>query len=204
MPYATKSDNLCIVDGKVYISDYQRPSILEYNPDTDTWMTLSTPTIRHGMVSHNGKLTLVGGLTNESTSHNPLATSKIRVWDSNSKQWTEPYPPMTIERAEVECASCLHYLIIASVKEVGITASWNHCWWLEDKAMVTVCYQRSIQQQLLDHTLSQFTFNLHNNIIIEFLSLERYNSVYPTALYKHSTPVFVNYKIYNIILAIMS
>ena len=80
------------------------------------------------MVSHNGKLTLVGGLTNESTSHNPLATSKIRVWDSDSKQWTEPYPPMTIERAEVECASYLHYLIVASgrirsVKEVGITVS---------------------------------------------------------------------------------
>ena len=80
MPYATKSDNLCIVDGKGHISDYQCSSILEYIPDTDTWMTLSTPTKGHGI---NGipqwktHSRLVGGLTNESTSHNPLATSKI-------------------------------------------------------------------------------------------------------------------------------
>ena len=125
MPYATKSDNLCIVDGKGHISDYQHPSILEYIPDTDTWMTLSTPTKGHGI---NGipqwktHSRLVGWLTNESTSHNPLAISKIRVWDSDSKQWTEPYPPMTIEHAEVECASYLHYLIIAN-GQVGITAS---------------------------------------------------------------------------------
>ena len=114
MPYATKSDNLCTVDGKVYISDYQRPGILEYTPETDTWEDLPTPTRAHGMVSHNGKLTLVGGLTNESS-----YSSKIRVWDSDSKQWTEPYPPMTSEQIKMECASYLHYLIIAGGKKTA-------------------------------------------------------------------------------------
>ena len=47
---------------------------------THAWMTLSTPTKGHGI---NGipqwktHSRLVSGLTNESTSHNPLATSKI-------------------------------------------------------------------------------------------------------------------------------
>ena len=109
MPYATNFDNLCIINGKVYISECQRHSILEYNPDADTWVDLPTPTKGHGMVSHNGKLTLVGGLAKKSTSR----SSKIRVWDSDSKQWTEPYPPMTSGWAEVVCASYLHYLIIA-------------------------------------------------------------------------------------------
>jgi hypothetical protein len=113
LPYATNFDNLCIVDGKNYIGKYKSPGILEYNPDTDTWVDLPTPTKAHGTVSLNGKLTLVG---NESTS--PI--SKICVWDNDTKQWTEPYPPkqwteryipITIS-TEIKCASYLHYLII--------------------------------------------------------------------------------------------
>jgi hypothetical protein len=117
LPYATNFDKLCIVDGKVYVSESQRPGILEYNPDTDAWVDLPTPTKGHGMVSHNGKLTLVGGLTNESR----LAslTSKIQVWDSDSKQWTEPYPPMTIEQTKVDCASYQHYLIIVGWRKLN-------------------------------------------------------------------------------------
>jgi hypothetical protein len=119
MPHATYIDSWCIVNGKVYIStsDYENPGLLEYNPDTDTWVTLSTPTQGYGMVCLNGKLTLVGGRTSESTSYYPIiGTSKIQVWDMDSKQWIEPYPPMTIERAKVKCASYLHYLIIADGK----------------------------------------------------------------------------------------
>jgi N-acetylneuraminic acid mutarotase len=120
LPYATKFDNLCVIDGKVYISEHTSPVILEYNPNTDTWMTLLTPTKGHGMASLNGKLTLVGGLTKESTPYNLIVTSNIRVWDSDSKQWTElPYPPMSIKRIEMECASYSHYLIIAGGRICG-------------------------------------------------------------------------------------
>ena len=59
MPYATNFGDLCIVDRKAYISKSDSPGILEYNPDTDTWVDLPTLTKGHGMVSHNGKLTLV-------------------------------------------------------------------------------------------------------------------------------------------------
>ena len=37
-----------------------------YTPDTDTWVELQTPTKGHGMLSLNGKLTLVGGVMKDS------------------------------------------------------------------------------------------------------------------------------------------
>ena len=37
----------------------------------------------------------------------------IRVLDSNSKQCTEPYPPMSMGRSNLGCASYKHYLIVA-------------------------------------------------------------------------------------------
>ena len=113
LPYAANFENLCVISGKVYISRYTVPDILVYIPDTDTWVTLPTPTKQHGIVSLNGKLTLVSGLLRESSSWNDIYTSKIHVWDSDSKQWTEPYPPIPMARKEVGCASYLHYLIIA-------------------------------------------------------------------------------------------
>ena len=119
LPYATSFEYLCIVSDKVYICKPQVSGILVHNPDTDTWVTLPTPTKQHGIVSLNGKLTLVGGLLNESTFWKDTFTSKIRVWDNDSKQWTEPYPPMLVERRDVGCASYLHYLIIIGGHIVG-------------------------------------------------------------------------------------
>ena len=61
MPYRTNFDNSCIIDEKVYISKYKSQGVLVYNPYTDTWVTLSTPTEEYEIVFLNGKLTLVGG-----------------------------------------------------------------------------------------------------------------------------------------------
>ena len=111
LPYSTTAENSCIVNGKVYINT-GGSDLLEYTPETDTWVELSAPTTDHGMLSLYGKLTLVGGVMKEST--NVLDRScSIRVWDSNSKQWTEPYPPMSMGRAHVGCISYKHYLIVA-------------------------------------------------------------------------------------------
>jgi hypothetical protein len=86
--------------------------LLEYTPETDTWINLLVPTKQHGMLSLDGKLTLVGGRMKEST--NVLDSLRsIRVWDSNSKQWTEPYPPMPMGRRYSSCSSYKHYLIVA-------------------------------------------------------------------------------------------
>ena len=124
-------ENLCIIGGKVYISKYKTPGILVYLPDTETWVTLPTPTRQHGIVSHNGKLTLVGGLVNESKL---MYTSKIQVWDSDSKQWTEPYRPMSKGRKEMGCASYLHYLIITGGDMAGKFQSTNSVEILDSKS----------------------------------------------------------------------
>ena len=103
MPCGTTLDNSCIVNGTVYF-DY-----FEYTPDTDMWVILPIPTHNHGLVSLNGKLTVVGGQLDESNEYSRV----IRVLDSDTKQWTEPYPPMIMGRECPACASYQHYLIVA-------------------------------------------------------------------------------------------
>ena len=121
LPYGANFEGSYIISGKVYtnVFMYNHPSaIFEYTPDTDTWMELQAPTKFHGMVSLNGKLTLVGGVKKESTStlkYSPV----IQVWDSDSKQWTEPYPPMPMGRVHPGCACYQHYLIIAGGTKEG-------------------------------------------------------------------------------------
>ena len=83
--------------------------IYEYTPDTDMWVKLQTPTERHGMLSLNGKLTLVGGVMKESEKYSPV----IRVWDGDSKRWIKPYPQMPMGRTGPGCACYQHYLIVA-------------------------------------------------------------------------------------------
>ena len=86
-----------------------------YDPDTDTWVDLPTPNKGHGMVSLNGKLTLVGGLRVAASKllRSQMYITQIHVLDSESQQWTEPYPPMAVGQRQMGCASYLHYLIIA-------------------------------------------------------------------------------------------
>ena len=102
-------DNWCIIDGKVYISICNTSHILEYTPDTDSWVELPTLTKRHRIVSLNGKLTLVGGVMKNSVNYSPV----IRIWDSDFGQWTERYPQMPMGRRDPGCASYQHYLIVA-------------------------------------------------------------------------------------------
>ena len=89
--------------------------IYEYTPDTDTWVKLQTPTKDYGMLSLNGKLTLVGGMMRESGKFSRV----IRVWDGDSKQWIEPYPQMPMGRTGPGCACYQHYLIVAGGR------TWN-------------------------------------------------------------------------------
>ena len=72
-------------------------------------MVLPIPTYKYGLVSLNGKLILVGGLLRESTEYSRV----IQVLDSDTMQWTEPYPPMLMGRECPDCASYQHYLIVA-------------------------------------------------------------------------------------------
>ena len=77
-----------------------------YNPDTDTWVTLSTPTEEYEIAFLNGKLTLLSGLsTSESSSQ--IYNTKVLVLN-DSQQWTAPYPPMPVGRRQMGCASYLY------------------------------------------------------------------------------------------------
>ena len=110
LPYGAEVVSVCIINGKVYINANEK-NILEYTPETDTWVELPTPTTKeYGMLSHNGKLTLVGGLLKEADFKHPPV---IQVWDDDIKQWTEPYPQMPMGRRDLGCASYQHYLIVA-------------------------------------------------------------------------------------------
>ena len=115
LPYGVNLENLCIIKGKLYNSIYEDSDLLVYTPETGTWVELPTPTKYHGVLSLNGKLTLVGGLMKKSEQY----SREIRVWDGDSKQWMEPYPPMTMGHRDVGCASYQHYLIVAGGNLAG-------------------------------------------------------------------------------------
>ena len=108
LPYAGTMEYWCIANGRVYVNTYGG-YLVEYTPSTDTWLDIPTPTKDHGMLSLNGKLTLVGGQMKESGEHSPI----VRVWDSDLEQWTEPYPRMPMGRRDPGCATYHHYLIVA-------------------------------------------------------------------------------------------
>ena len=160
LPHSIAAENSCIINGKVYINTGQS-GILEYTPETDTWGELSTSTEDHGMLSLNGKLTLVGGMRKEST--NALVYVRlIRVWDSNSKQWTEPYPPMPMGRCRVGCASYKHYLIVAGGDTGGklqpttlveILGTKSGQWF---KAPPMIYNGKNIQSTIIGHSLYVF------------------------------------------------
>ena len=63
LPSGANCETSCIANNKVYTNP--GVSIYEYTPDTDTWVK-PTPTKDHGMLSLNGKLTLVGGVMKDS------------------------------------------------------------------------------------------------------------------------------------------
>ena len=106
LPFKTESYYSSALDGKIYIS---AGNILEYTPDTDTWVEIPTPTKKHGMLSLNGKVTLVSGSMRDSEEH----SREIYVWDREVEQWTKPYPLLSVAHTYPGCASYQHYLIVA-------------------------------------------------------------------------------------------
>ena len=109
LPYGAQCYYPCVLDGKIYISTGSR--VLEYTPDTDTWVELPTLDVHqyYGMLSLNGKVTVVSGVMKESEG----LSREIYVWDPEIQQWTKPYPLMTMGRMSPGCASYQHYLIVA-------------------------------------------------------------------------------------------
>lgn len=109
LPHSLACSHPVILDAKVYIR-CGSSMVLEYTPEEDTWLTLPQPLVKgFCMTALNGHIVLVGG---EIIGYDRI-TDIITVWDSQSKQWTHPYPPMPTARREAGCASYKHYLIVA-------------------------------------------------------------------------------------------
>ena len=106
--YARQCNFSCVLDDKVYVSDSY--SLFEYTPDTDTWVSLPTPTESHGLLSLNGKVALVSGKMKKSGNY----SKEIHVRDGEGEQqWTTPYPKLQVARLNPGCACYKHYLIVA-------------------------------------------------------------------------------------------
>ena len=103
------------VDGTVYVgggstdkksSDYL---VMAYSTRSSQWHTLPQYSTRwFSMITIHGKLVLLGGLTTDDSVSNELSQ-----WQSDSNQWTHPFPAMPIPRYVSSAASYKHWLVVA-------------------------------------------------------------------------------------------
>ena len=99
------------IDGAVYYGGSLRSAhrMYQYTPDSDTWNQLPEPPVREFFTtSLNGKLVLAGG-----GDYNGYDVDKITVWDSRTRRWTNPYPPMPTARSQAAAVGYKKYLVVA-------------------------------------------------------------------------------------------
>ncbi len=83
--------------------------VMAYNTKSCLWRTLSPYSTREfGMTSVNNKLVLVGGRNKYYSDSNELSE-----WQTDSNQWTHPFPPMSISRYWPSATSYKHWLVVA-------------------------------------------------------------------------------------------
>ena len=118
MPFAMSNNTHSVVlKGKLYMGgghasgDSQvECTVMVYDIQSGEWSKLPQHQVKwFGMASVKNKLVLVGGL-DPSTNK---ATSKLAVWDSESEQWTVPYPPMDTARYGVAIATFNEWMAVA-------------------------------------------------------------------------------------------
>ena len=87
-------------------------SVVVYDTHNREWSTLrkhpGQPT-SFGMAVVKNQLTLVGGLELLTQK----VTNKLAVWESESKQWTSPYPPMRTARCGIAAATYSEWMAVA-------------------------------------------------------------------------------------------
>ena len=105
-----------VLKGKLYMGgghasgDSQECTVMVYDIQSGEWSTLPKHQVKSfGMASVNNRLVLVGGL-DPSTNK---ATSQLAVWESESQQWTFPYPPMDIARHSPAAATFNEWMAVA-------------------------------------------------------------------------------------------
>ena len=85
-------------------------TVMVYDIQSGEWSKLPEHQVKSfGMASVNNRLVLVGGL-DPSTNK---ATGELAVWDSESQEWTFPYPPMDIARYSPAAATFNEWMAVA-------------------------------------------------------------------------------------------
>ncbi len=83
--------------------------VMAYNTQSCQWHTLPPYSTRwFAMTTINNKLVVVGGINRDYSD-----SSELREWQSDSNQWTRPFPPMPTPRHRPSATSYKHWLVVA-------------------------------------------------------------------------------------------
>ena len=110
-----------VLNNKVYVgggftgNDTTAANIYTYDPTTDTWETLQSPTRYSALTTYHNKLLLVGGVETSTGQ----ATNQLWVFEEGEQTWTQPLPPMPTSRRGVSAVSYQDYLIVAGGHNYG-------------------------------------------------------------------------------------
>ena len=111
------------VDGTVYvggghaIKDKDGYIVMAYDMQSCKWHTLPPYSARlFAMTTINNKLILVGG-------YHYIYVNELGVWQTDSNQWTRPFPPMATPRYCPSATSYKHWLVVAGGDTNSISLS---------------------------------------------------------------------------------
>ena len=114
MPLGVNNAQAVLLDGKVYVGgrythkDEDRHAVLIYIPEGDEWSRLPQSPVRwFAMASVNHQLVLAGGQEGNSDK-----TTILTVWDSTSRSWTHPYPPVPTVQSCATAVGYQHFLVV--------------------------------------------------------------------------------------------
>ncbi len=83
--------------------------VMAYNTQSCQWHTLPPYSTRlFAMTTINNKLVVVGGMNRDG-----YDSSELGEWQSDSNQWTHPFPPMSTPRWVPSATSYKHLLVVA-------------------------------------------------------------------------------------------
>ena len=138
-----------VLNNKVYVgggftgNDTTAANIYTYDPSTDTWERLQSPTRCSALTTYHNKLLLVGG---EETSTG-LATNQLWVFEEGEHTWTQPLPPMPTRRKDASAVSYQDYLIVAGGYNYGLLNTVEvfdgHQWVTADPLPKRCCSMKS-------------------------------------------------------------
>ena len=139
-----------VLNNKVYVGgdltedNTTAANIYTYDPTTDTWETLQSPTRYSALTTYHNKLLLVGG-EEASTGQD---TNQLWVFEEGEQTWTQPLPPMPTRRWRASAVSYQDYLIVAGRHSDGLLDTVEvfdgHQWVTADPLPKRCCFMRSI------------------------------------------------------------